>query len=85
MTPTHPRLFYGWWIVLVSAVGLFLGPVPIAVFSFAVFLKPLAQEFHSSRGAVSFAFTLHNIIVPPENCIREENEMLVRSNSLVAM
>jgi MFS family permease len=63
MSRTHPRLFYGWWIVLISALGLFLGPVPIAVFSFAVFLKPLAQEFHASRGAVSFAFTLHNIIL----------------------
>jgi MFS family permease len=28
-----------------------------------VFLKPLIQEFHSGRGAVSLAFTLHNAIL----------------------
>ena len=50
MTQIPKRLFYGWWIVLVAAFGLFLGPIPISVFSFAVFLKPLIQEFHSSRG-----------------------------------
>ncbi len=59
---TRPRIFYGWWIVLASAFALLLGPIPIAVFSFGVFLKPLAQEFHASRAAVSLAFTLHNTI-----------------------
>jgi MFS family permease len=59
---TRPRVFYGWWVVLASAFGLLLGPVPIAVFSFGVFLKPLAQEFHAGRAAVSLAFTLHNTI-----------------------
>src|SRR5581483_7178425 len=28
-----------------------------------VFLRPLAQAFHSGRGAVSLAFTLHNVAV----------------------
>ena len=63
MTRTRPRLFYGWWVVLISALALFLGPIPITVFSFGVFLKPLIQEFHEGRGAVSLAFTLHNAIV----------------------
>lgn len=49
--------------MLASALGLFLGPIPIVVFSFGVFLKPLIQEFHTGRGAVSLAFTLHSIIV----------------------
>lgn len=62
MTKSRPRLFYGWWIVVICAVGLFLGPAPIVVFSFGVFLKPLAQEFHLGRGAISLAFTLHNTI-----------------------
>ena len=57
---THPRVFYGWWVVLISALALFLGPIPILVFSFGVFLKPLSQEFHSGRGAVSLGFTLSN-------------------------
>jgi predicted MFS family arabinose efflux permease len=38
---------------------MLLGPIPISVFSFAIFLRPLTHELHSSRGAVSLAFTLH--------------------------
>ena len=54
----HSRqIFYGWWVVLASAVGLFWG-VPISVYSFSVFFKPLMQEFHASRAAISLAFTL---------------------------
>ena len=60
-TPTTERhsrpIFYGWWVVLASAVGLFWG-VPIAVYSFSVFFKPLVQELHAGRAAVSLAFTL---------------------------
>jgi MFS family permease len=54
----HSRqIFYGWWVVLASAIGLFWG-VPITVYSFSVFFKPLMQEFHAGRAAVSLAFTL---------------------------
>lgn len=52
------RTFYGWWVVLACAVGLFWGP-PVTVFSFPVFLKPLMQDFHAGRAAVSLGFTLH--------------------------
>src|SRR5215469_6109923 len=58
MNKARKRMFYGWRVVLVAAFSLFLGPIPISVFSFAVFLKPLIQEFHSSRGTVSLAFTM---------------------------
>jgi MFS family permease len=51
------QIFYGWWVVLASAVALFWG-VPITVYSFSVFFRPLMQEFHASRAAVSLAFTL---------------------------
>ncbi|HTQ60846.1 MAG TPA: MFS transporter [Candidatus Solibacter sp.] len=57
-----PKLFYGWWIVLVSAVGLCFGYAPIVVFSFGAFIKPLTQELHSSRASISFAFTLANLM-----------------------
>jgi MFS family permease len=58
ITEQHsPRIFYGWRVVLGSAVGLFWG-VPISVYSFSVFFKPLMQEFHAGRAAVSMAFTL---------------------------
>lgn len=62
MIKSRSAVFYGWWIALTAALGLFLGPIPIMVFSFSVFLKPLTQSFHSGRGAVSFAFTLHNVV-----------------------
>jgi MFS family permease len=62
MGKTRARAFHGWWIVLISAFGMFLGPIPIVVFSFSVFLKPLAEEFHSGRAPISLALTLHNFI-----------------------
>lgn len=36
---TAGHIFYGWRMVLVSAIGLFWG-IPIAVYSFSVFFKP---------------------------------------------
>ena len=48
----RPRIFYGWWIVLVSVAGEFFG-APVSVYSFGVFLKPLVHEFHASRAAIS--------------------------------
>jgi MFS family permease len=50
--------FYGWRVVAASAVGVFWGP-PVTVYSFSVFLKPMMQEFHAGRAAVSLAYTLH--------------------------
>ena len=47
MTRTkHNRgtIFHGWWIVLVAAIGLFMGYGPIVTFTFGVFLKPLAPR-----------------------------------------
>ncbi len=61
MTSKRPRVFYGWLIVFVSAVGFFLGP-PLLVFSFSVFFKPLVMDFHASRASVSFAFSLLNLV-----------------------
>lgn len=54
------RLFYGWIVVAVAGLGLFFGGAPIVVYSFGVFLKPLSQEFHTGRGTISLAFTIHN-------------------------
>jgi MFS family permease len=44
-------------VVLASAIGLFWG-VPITVYSFSVFFRPIMQEFHAGRAAISLAFTL---------------------------
>ncbi len=55
------RVFYGWWVVATAALGLCLGAAPIMGFAFGVFFKPLSQEFHAGRAAISFAFTLQNL------------------------
>src|ERR1700744_4650695 len=61
MGSQRPRIFYGWVIVFTSAIGLLLGYAPVFVYSFSVFIKSLAQDFHSSRTSISFAFTLANL------------------------
>jgi predicted MFS family arabinose efflux permease len=61
MSSKRPRLFYGWFVVLLSAIGLFLGP-PLMVFGFSVFLKPMVADFHATRAAVSFAFSIFNLV-----------------------
>ena len=55
-------LFYGWIVVVTSAVGLLLGSFPIVVFSFGVFFRSYTAEFNAGRGAISFAFTIHNLL-----------------------
>ena len=62
MTRGRQPVFYGWWVALTAALGLFFGVAPIFVFSFSVFLKAFAVEFHATRAAVSLAFTLHNLL-----------------------
>jgi MFS family permease len=62
LTTEHPKVFYGWWIVIVAGIGLCLGYAPIIVYSFSVFIKPLTQEFHSNRASISLAFTLANLL-----------------------
>jgi hypothetical protein len=57
-TRQRSSLFYGWCIVLVSATGLFFGGVPLTVYSFSVFLKPLMVVFHAGRAAISLGYTL---------------------------
>lgn len=59
---SRPAVFYGWWVALTAAAGLFLGVIPIVVFSFGVFLGPLTRDFHAGRGDVSFAYTLFSLI-----------------------
>jgi len=61
VTKPQRRIFYGWWVVLASVLGMFFG-APLSVFSFGVFFPAIARDFHVGRAAVSFAFTLHNLL-----------------------
>ena len=62
MSSQRPRIFYGWVVVFTAGIGLLLGYAPVFVYSFSVFIKSLAQDFHTSRTSISFAFTLANIM-----------------------
>jgi MFS family permease len=57
----HSKVFYGWWVALTAALGLFLNTGTIVVFSFGFFAKAIGQEFHGGRGKISLAFTIHNL------------------------
>src|ERR1700685_139339 len=61
MTDTKPKVFYGWWIVLMGALALFLSTVTIVVFSFGIFARSIAQEFHAGRAKISLAFAIHSL------------------------
>lgn len=52
------RIFYGWWIVLVAGMGLFLCYIPMVSFTFGLFSEPLSREFNWSRTGISLAFSL---------------------------
>jgi MFS family permease len=52
------RVFYGWWVVAASGIGLAMHFGPIIVTTFGVFLKPLSQEFGWNRAQISLAFSL---------------------------
>jgi MFS family permease len=56
------RLFYGWWVALAAALGLFLNTATVIVFTFGIFAKAIGAEFHSGRANISLAFTFHNLM-----------------------
>lgn len=57
------RIFYGWWVVLVSALGGACGIGPVVVYTFGIFAKPLAAELHASRASVFLAVSLIDLLV----------------------
>jgi MFS family permease len=61
MRNERPKVFYGWWVALTAALGLFLNTATLVVFSFGFFAKAMGQEFHVGRGKISLAFTIHNL------------------------
>ena len=62
--PTEHDLAYeGWRVVFASAVGVFVSFASLLVYTFGIFLKPLAEEFAWSREAVSAAFGIAAMMV----------------------
>ena len=56
MTRRHDARYEGWRVAIASAVGVFVSFASLLVYTFGIFLKPLAEEFGWSRAAVSAAF-----------------------------
>ena len=59
----HPRLFRGWWIVVVAIVGQAFSLGTLLVYTFGVFAKPLAKEFGSNRASIALAVSLLDLVV----------------------
>lgn len=55
MDETSPR-YAGWRVAAASSVGVFVGFASLLVYTFGIFLRPIADEFGWSREAVSTAF-----------------------------
>jgi MFS family permease len=55
--PSHPRIFYGWYVLAASFALLFVNAG--AIFIFGLLVKPMQTEFGWSRGAVSSASFLN--------------------------
>ncbi|MEO1818231.1 MFS transporter [Pseudomonas sp.] len=52
------KLFYGWWVVCAALVGMIVSQGPVLVFTFGIFMKPLAAEFGWTRSQISLALTV---------------------------
>ncbi len=48
-------LFFGWWVMLASFIGMVFGTAAVLVFSLGVFIQPLQQEFGWTRAQISVA------------------------------
>lgn len=56
-----PKIFYGYWILLVAFLGVFfMSGAGFYMFSF--FIKPLAAEFGWSRGAIMVGVTIFFLV-----------------------
>lgn len=53
----RPKIFYGWWIVAVSMVVLFI-TIGLGYNSFGIFFKTLITEFGWSRATLSGAMSI---------------------------
>ena len=59
---TSPN-YEGWRVALASGVGVCVSFASLLVYTFGIFLKPLAEEFSWSRESVSAAFGIAAMMV----------------------
>jgi MFS family permease len=52
----HDAAYEGWRVAAAAGVGVFVSFASVLVYTFAIFLKPLSEEFGWSRESVSAAF-----------------------------
>jgi MFS family permease len=52
----HPRIFYGWFVVLGAFAVTLVGFG--SAYTFSAFVEPLQRDFGASRGSVSLVFSL---------------------------
>ncbi len=50
--------YYGWRVVLAACLGVMAGFGSLFVYTFSIFVKPLAVEFGWSREAISSGFAI---------------------------
>ena len=55
------NIFYGWWVVAASIVGVSVGSAQFAFGSLGLFMAPLSGEFGWSRTQMSFALTVFTV------------------------
>jgi MFS family permease len=55
-TLPHPRIFYGWFVVLAAFAVTFVGFG--CAYTFSAFVEALQRDFAASRGSVSLVFSL---------------------------
>src|SRR2546430_5276057 len=53
---SHPRAFYGWFVVAAAFAVTFVGFG--SAYTFSAFVGSLQQDFGASRGSVSLVFSL---------------------------
>ena len=58
---SNARIFYGWWVVAGSIVGLSTGPGQFAFGSLGLFIIPLGDEFGWNRAQISLALTFFTV------------------------
>jgi MFS transporter, OFA family, oxalate/formate antiporter len=57
---SHPRIFYGWFVVAAAFAVTFVGLG--SAYTFSAFVGALQQDFGASRGSVSLVFSLAGFV-----------------------